>query len=60
MEDMGFGTKCGYKKLLVLSGLTQKEAIENWKFPEEYKPDFYVDNLESVHDLIERHFGNKL
>jgi ribonucleotide monophosphatase NagD (HAD superfamily) len=26
-EDMSFATKCGYKKLLVLSGLT-KESLD--------------------------------
>jgi hypothetical protein len=33
---MGFATSCGYKKLLVLSGLTKEEALEEWGFPEEY------------------------
>jgi ribonucleotide monophosphatase NagD (HAD superfamily) len=57
---MGFATKCGYKKLLVLSGVTGKEALEKWTFPEEYKPDYYVDSWKTVHDLICRIFENKL
>ncbi|XP_044255665.1 4-nitrophenylphosphatase-like [Tribolium madens] len=62
IEDMGFATKCGYKKLLVLSGLTKNEVLEDWKYPQEYQPDFYVDSLKSVEDLIQRHFddNNKL
>jgi HAD superfamily hydrolase (TIGR01450 family) len=59
-EDMGFATKCGYKKLLVLSGVTGKEALEKWTFPEEYKPDYYVDSWKTVYDLICRIFENKL
>ncbi|KAJ3657394.1 hypothetical protein Zmor_009201 [Zophobas morio] len=53
-SDMGFATKFGYKKLLVLSGLTKEGALEDWKFPEEYRPDYFVDSLKSVHDLIGR------
>jgi ribonucleotide monophosphatase NagD (HAD superfamily) len=59
-EDMGFATKCGYKKLLVLSGVTGKEALEKWTFPEEYKPDYYVDSWKTVYDLTCRIFENKL
>ena len=54
---MAFATTAGYKKLLVLSGLAKKEAVLDWKFPEEFKPDFYVDSLMTVHDLVEKHFG---
>ncbi|KAJ3657399.1 hypothetical protein Zmor_009206 [Zophobas morio] len=59
-EDMGFAASCGYKKLLVLSGLAKKSALEKWEFPEEYKPDFYVDSLKSVHDLIVRVLETKV
>lgn len=55
-SDMGFATNFGYKKLLVLTGLTKEDALKDWKFPEEHKPDFYVDTLKSVHDLILRIF----
>jgi ribonucleotide monophosphatase NagD (HAD superfamily) len=50
-EDMSFSTKCGYKKLLVLSGLT-KESLDRWIYPEEYKPDYYIDSLKDIHDLL--------
>lgn len=55
---MGFGSICGYMKLLVLSGLSQKEDLENWKYPEEFKPDFYADSLKVIFDLILRAYGN--
>ncbi|XP_064214928.1 uncharacterized protein LOC661964 [Tribolium castaneum] len=54
LADMGFATKCGYKKLLVLSGLTKKEDLDEWKYEEEYKPEFYVNSLKVVHELIEK------
>ena len=57
---MAFATTAGYKKLLVLSGLAKKEAVLDWKFPEEFKPDFYVDSLKTVHDLIVRVLETKV
>jgi ribonucleotide monophosphatase NagD (HAD superfamily) len=57
---MGFATSCGYKKLLVLSGLTKEEALEEWGFPEEYKPEYYVDSLKTVHHLIAAVYGTTL
>lgn len=55
---MGFSANCGYIKLLVLSGLSKKEDVEDWRYPEELKPDFYADNLKVVHDSILRVYGN--
>nr|XP_015834454.1 PREDICTED: phosphoglycolate phosphatase 2-like isoform X1 [Tribolium castaneum] len=55
--DMGFATKCNYRKLLVLSGLTKKEQVEDWAFNDELKPDFYVDSLKILHDLIVKIYG---
>jgi hypothetical protein len=39
------------QKLLVLSGLT-KESLDRWIYPEEYKPDYYIDSLKDIHDLL--------
>jgi ribonucleotide monophosphatase NagD (HAD superfamily) len=51
---MAFAAKCGYKKLLVLSGLAKKEALADWTYPEDYKPDYYVSSLKSIHDLASK------
>lgn len=59
-EDMVFAAQCTYQKLLVLSGLSTMSDLEKWAFPEEYKPDFYVESLKTVHELIEKVFGTKL
>jgi ribonucleotide monophosphatase NagD (HAD superfamily) len=49
---MGFATKCGYKRLLVLSGLTQKEEVTTWSFAEELRPEYYVDSLKDVYEML--------
>jgi ribonucleotide monophosphatase NagD (HAD superfamily) len=51
-EDMGFATQCGYKRLLVLSGLTQKEEVTTWRFAEELRPEYYVDSLKDVYEML--------
>jgi phosphoglycolate/pyridoxal phosphate phosphatase family enzyme len=51
-QDMGFATKCGYKRLLVLSGLTQKEEVTTWRFAEELRPEYYVDSLKDVYEML--------
>ena len=53
MTDMEFATKFGYKKLLPLSGFTTKEQVVPWSFKDEYKPDFYVDSLKSLNEIIQ-------
>ncbi|RZC42463.1 Hydrolase 6 domain containing protein, partial [Asbolus verrucosus] len=55
---MGFAANCGYRKLLVLSGLTKRSSLANWAFPEEYKPDYYVDNLSSLSAQEQEDFLN--
>ncbi|KAJ3657396.1 hypothetical protein Zmor_009203 [Zophobas morio] len=59
LEDMAFAANCGYKKLLVFSGLSNRSCVEEWTFPEEYKPDFYAESLKSVHEAVLRVFGQK-
>lgn len=49
---MAFAFKAGYQKLLVLSGVTKPEEIDNWKYPEEFKSDYYVQNLEVLKNIL--------
>ncbi|XP_018579308.1 4-nitrophenylphosphatase-like [Anoplophora glabripennis] len=51
-EDLNFATKCGYQKLLVLTGITNKDHLSNWDHPEEYKPQYYVENLNVLHEIV--------
>lgn len=57
---MAFASKGGYKKLLVLTGLTKPSAITDWTYPEEYKPEYYVDNVKTIHDLVLKAYPNKI
>lgn len=49
---MAFAANCGFKKLLVFSGVTKPQVVENWTLPEEYKPDYYATSLGTVLDII--------
>lgn len=44
MQDMGFGSRCGFQKLLLLSGGTSLEMLMDHKKPEEL-PDLYADSF---------------
>lgn len=48
-QDMGFGTRCGFQKLLMLSGGTSKDVLLAHDEPDEL-PDYYAD---SFADFIE-------
>lgn len=50
---MAFAANSGYKKLLVLSGVTKEEDVKNWKFDERYKPDYYIQDLKELHGIIQ-------
>nr|XP_023024833.1 pyridoxal phosphate phosphatase-like [Leptinotarsa decemlineata] len=50
--DMKFGSTGGYQKLLVLSGIAKIEDIKNWKHPEEYKPEYYIESLDVLNDIL--------
>lgn len=41
---MGFGSRCGFQKLLLLSGGTSMEMLKAHTKPEEM-PDFYADSF---------------
>ncbi|KAF2896186.1 hypothetical protein ILUMI_09989 [Ignelater luminosus] len=50
-QDIGFATRCGYQKLLVLTGATSMDhmlKIDN----EEWVPDFYVNSFGDLQQLI--------
>lgn len=57
---MAFATNCGFKKLLVFTGLTRPNAITNWTYPEKDKPDYYVDSVKTIYDLALKAYPNKL
>ncbi|XP_023024353.2 uncharacterized protein [Leptinotarsa decemlineata] len=50
--DMKFANIGSYQKLLVLTGLTKIEHIRDWQFPEEYKPEYYVESLKVLNDIL--------
>ncbi|XP_055529554.1 glycerol-3-phosphate phosphatase-like [Wyeomyia smithii] len=43
-QDMGFGTRCGFQKILMLSGGTTKEMLMTHTKPEEL-PNYYADSF---------------
>lgn len=53
-QDMKFAAVCNYQKLLVLSGLTKEEELDNWSHPEECKPDYYVQSLGALFKYVEQ------
>lgn len=52
------GKRCGFKTLLVLTGLSKEEDIENWKKSiqdsdvKELIPDFYTDSLADLRSYL--------
>uniref|UniRef100_A0A182NIK9 4-nitrophenylphosphatase n=1 Tax=Anopheles dirus TaxID=7168 RepID=A0A182NIK9_9DIPT len=53
-QDMGFGTRCGFQKLLMLSGGTPKEVLLAHDDPDQL-PNYYAD---SFADFIELYNDN--
>lgn len=49
---MGFVANSGFQKLLVLSGTSKLPDIEDWKHPEEYKPQYYVESLDVLDNIL--------
>lgn len=43
-QDIKFGKKCGFRTLLVLSGGTTKEAMDNHEHKTEL-PDYFLNSL---------------
>ncbi|XP_076267906.1 uncharacterized protein LOC143200972 [Rhynchophorus ferrugineus] len=50
--DIAFGAHCGFKTLLVLSGITEKHEVDDWKYSEEFKPDYVIENLGDLFEKI--------
>lgn len=49
---MHTGTLGGFQKLLVLSGTEKLEDVLNWKYPEEFRPTYYVQDLNVFNEII--------
>lgn len=49
---MGLAARAGYQKLLVLSGQTKPSEILNWKYPENLKPEYYIQDLETLGQIL--------
>ncbi|KAF5308869.1 hypothetical protein FQR65_LT00569 [Abscondita terminalis] len=49
--DIKFGKKCGFKTLLVLTGVSQLKNLKNC--PKEYEPDFYLESFGDLFDILE-------
>lgn len=57
--DMGFAARCGFKKLLILSGNANFEDVKNWTFSDGLKPDYYLNDLQDLHHVIEKMFKSE-
>nr|QYV43147.1 phosphoglycolate phosphatase 1 [Colaphellus bowringi] len=53
VEDMSTADIGGYQKLLVLTGSAKLEDINNWKYPTEYQPEYYVESLKVFNEILE-------
>ncbi|CAH0560987.1 unnamed protein product [Brassicogethes aeneus] len=52
-QDIKFAEANGFQKLLVLTGTTRKEKLEKNDFADEQKPDYYLDSIASLVDIID-------
>ncbi|XP_050293109.1 uncharacterized protein LOC126733756 [Anthonomus grandis grandis] len=48
MTDISFGSNCGFQTFLVLTGNTTKEDYKEWNYPNEYKPSYVAESIESM------------
>ncbi|KAH1017565.1 hypothetical protein HUJ05_008182 [Dendroctonus ponderosae] len=51
-SDIQFGINSGFKTLLVLSGVTKQEHVDQWDAAEELKPDFVGRSIADLHEKI--------
>lgn len=49
---MSFATQCGMQKLLTLTGATKEKDLVNWKYDDSWKPDYVVDSIKDLGDII--------
>ncbi|XP_056640299.1 uncharacterized protein LOC130447483 [Diorhabda sublineata] len=52
-DDMKFATNSGYQKLIVLTGVTKKKDLDNWKKDEIDKPQYYIESLKALNLILE-------
>ncbi|CAH1159785.1 unnamed protein product [Phaedon cochleariae] len=51
-EDMNIATMAGFQKLLVLTGAASIQDVQNWKYPEEHKPEYFVESLDVLNNIF--------
>jgi ribonucleotide monophosphatase NagD (HAD superfamily) len=51
---MSFAHKCGFRKLLVLSGITSEDTLLSPGLAEEFLPDYYANSLADFIDFFEK------
>ncbi|CAG9865041.1 unnamed protein product [Phyllotreta striolata] len=51
-SDMATAAKGDFQKLLVLSGTEKRESLDNWGYPDNYKPDFVAEDLGVLNDIL--------
>lgn len=49
---MALAAAAGYQKLLVLTGITKPEEIENWTYPEDLTPQYYIKSIEAFKNIL--------
>ncbi|CAH1159786.1 unnamed protein product [Phaedon cochleariae] len=57
-QDMNMAAMAGFQKLLVLTGVTTIQDVRCWQYPEEYKPEYYVESLDVLNDIFKSLGGN--
>ncbi|XP_050313341.1 uncharacterized protein LOC126748272 [Anthonomus grandis grandis] len=52
LTDMAFGVNSGFKTCLVLGNLSSTSLVQNWTYPEEYKPDYVISEVAEIFPSI--------
>jgi farnesyl diphosphate phosphatase len=59
-QDINFADKCGFQKLLVLSGVTSKEILHDPKHTDNFLPDYYANSLADFIQFFSDHNNSKI